>query len=88
MLDREGNPIATTPQVPGYALDPCLARYTTNPLNVATLGVQTLMPPEKRGDIALQATYRTALMKQLLTKMNEEFQRFFCRLQNAIPIWH
>lgn len=76
LLDREGKPIATTPQVPGYALDPCLARYTTNPLNVATIGVQTLMPPEKRGDIALQATYRTALMKQLLTKMNEEFQRF------------
>ena len=45
LLDGEGKPIATTPQVPGYALDPCLARYTTNPLNVATIGVQTLMPP-------------------------------------------
>jgi len=76
LLDGEGKPIATTPQVPGYVLDPCVARYTTNPLNVATLGVQTLMPPEQRGDIALQATHRTALLKRLLTKMNEEFQRF------------
>jgi hypothetical protein len=76
LLDREGTPIATTPQVPGYALDPCVARYTTNPLNVATIGVQTLMPPEQRGDIVSQATYRTTLLKQLGTKMNEEFQRF------------
>jgi hypothetical protein len=76
LLDREGRPIATRPQVPGYVLDPCVARYTTNPLNVATIGVQTLMPPEQRGDIALQATYRTTLLKRLLTKMNEEFQRF------------
>jgi hypothetical protein len=76
LLDREGNPIATTPQVPGYTLDRCVARYTTNPLNVATIGVQTLMPPEQRGDIALQAAYRPTLLKRLLTKMNEEFQRF------------
>lgn len=76
LLDRDGKPIATTPQVPGYVLDPCLARYTTNPLNVATIGVQTLMPPEQRGDIALQATYRTALLKRLLATMNVEFQRF------------
>ena len=71
-----GRPIATAPEVPGYVLDACVARYTTNPLNVATIGVQTLMPPEQRGDVALQATYRATLMKQLLTKMNEEFQRF------------
>lgn len=76
LLDCEGEPIATTPQVPGYVLDPCVARYTTNPLNVATIGVQTLMPPEQRGDLALQATYRTALLTRLLAKMNEEFQRF------------
>ena len=76
LLDHEGKPIATAPLVPGYALDPCVARYTTNPLNIATIGVQTLMPPDKRGDITLQATYRVALMKQLLMKMNEEFQRF------------
>jgi len=76
LLDRDGKPIATTPQVPGYVLDPCVARYTTNPLNVATIGVQTLMPPEQRGDIALQATYRRALLTRLLTTMNEEFQRF------------
>ena len=38
LLDRDGSPIATTPQVPGYVLDPCVARYTTNPLNVATIG--------------------------------------------------
>ncbi len=31
LLDRDGRPIATTPQVPGYVLDPCVARYTTNP---------------------------------------------------------
>src|SRR5262249_42884925 len=49
---------------------------TTNPLNVATIGVQTLMPPEQRGDVGLQATYRTALLKRLLARMNEEFQRF------------
>jgi hypothetical protein len=76
LLDREGEPIATTPQVPGYVLDPCVARYTTNPLNVATIGVQTLMPPEQRGDLALQATYRMALLTRLLARMNEEFQRF------------
>jgi len=74
--DREGKPIATAPQVSGYVLDPCVARYTTNPLNVATIGVQTLMPPEQRGDVALQATYRTELLKRLLAKMNEEFHRF------------
>ena len=76
LLDREGNPIATAPQVPGYVLDPCLARYTTNPLNVATIGVQTLMPPDQRGDLALQATFRRALMERLLRTMNEELQRF------------
>ncbi|HKU63138.1 MAG TPA: putative oxygenase MesX [Gemmatimonadales bacterium] len=76
LLDQDGNPIATTPQAPGYVLDPCVARYTTNPLNLATIGVQTLMPVEQRGDLALQATYRTALMGRLLTRMNEEFQRF------------
>jgi hypothetical protein len=62
--------------VAGYVLDACVARYTTNPLNVATIGVQTLMPLELRGDLELQATYRTALLKRLLAKMNEEFQRF------------
>ena len=76
LLDQDSHPIATTPQAPGYVLDPCVARYTTNPLNVATIGVQTLMPPEQRGDLALQATYRTALMKKLLARMNEEFHRF------------
>ena len=76
LLDCEGKLIATTPQVPGYFLDPCVARYTTNPLNIATIGVQTLIPPEKRGDTTLQASYRTALMRRLLTKMNEEFRRF------------
>jgi hypothetical protein len=76
LLDRDGAPIATAPQVPGYGLDACVARYTTNPLNVATIGVQTLMPPEQRGDVVLQATYRTALLRWLLAQMNEEFQRF------------
>jgi hypothetical protein len=57
-------------------LDPCVARYTTNPLNVATIGVQTLMRPEQRGDLTLQATYRAALLTRLLARMNEEFQRF------------
>ena len=76
LLDQDGTPIATTPQVPGYVLDPCVARYTTNPLNIATVGVQTLMPPEQRGDVTLQATYRTALLERLLTRMNAEFQRF------------
>ena len=76
LVDRDGKSIATTPQVPGYVLDPCVARYTTNPLNVATIGVQTLIPPERRGDIALQATVRRDLLKRLLARMNEEFQRF------------
>ncbi len=76
LLVREGRPIATAPRAPGYVLDACVARYTTNPLNVATIGVQTLMPSEQRGDLALQATYRTALLQRLLARMNEEFQRF------------
>jgi hypothetical protein len=76
LLDQECKPIASAPQSHGYVLDPCVARYTTNPLNVATIGVQTLMPPEQRGDLALQATCRTTLMKRLVTRMNEEFQRF------------
>lgn len=32
LLDQEGKPIASAPQPPGYVLDPCVARYTTNPL--------------------------------------------------------
>lgn len=34
------------------------------------------MPPEQRGDLALQAAYRTALLRRLVAKMNEEFRRF------------
>lgn len=34
------------------------------------------MPPEQRGDLALRAAYRTALLRRLLAKMNEEFRRF------------
>ncbi len=34
------------------------------------------MPPEQRGDVALQATVRRDLLQRLLARMNEEFQRF------------